>query len=334
MGFLYSQFFVTPKIPTTPLNGQTLIITGSNTGLGFEAARHIARLNPTKLILAVRNLEAGAKARDEIIATTSCDPSIIEVWRLDLASFSSVLAFADRVSKDLDRLDGISLNAGVQTVKFELVEGFERTVTINVISTFLLALAVLPKLRETARRFNIKPRLSIVSSETHAWTSFVEKNTPEGQSILATLSDPNTKTMMMRYMTSKLMEVLLFRHLAPLITAQQTSPSSPEEQRGEVIVNILNPGFCYSDLVREEGILMKTMQALLARTREMGGRPIAAGLIAGPESNGMYMHDGVVDQAALSHFVLSEEGEKCAERLWLEVKEALEGVRKGVTLGL
>lgn len=192
MGFLYSQFFITPSVPTTDLTGQTLIITGSNTGLGFTAAQHIARLQPTRLILAVRTPSKGEKARQDIINSIpdfDTNKTAIEVWQLDMSSFCSILAFSNRCSRDLDRLDGTSLNAGIQVSKFELMEGYESTVTVNVISTFLLAIALLPNLRELARKHNIEPRVSIVSSETHAWASFPEKTTPQGQSILKAMSD-------------------------------------------------------------------------------------------------------------------------------------------------
>lgn len=91
MGVFYnhfhSQLFVQPKYPTQSFAGQTIIITGSNVGLGKEAARHIARLGASKLILAVRNVEAGEEAKRDIENTTKCGKSVIEVWKLDLASY-------------------------------------------------------------------------------------------------------------------------------------------------------------------------------------------------------------------------------------------------------
>ena len=58
MGFLAmirSQLFASLEYPTTSCEGKTIIVTGSNTGLGKEAARHFARLGADKVILAVRN---------------------------------------------------------------------------------------------------------------------------------------------------------------------------------------------------------------------------------------------------------------------------------------
>lgn len=67
----------------------------------------------------------------------------------------------------LDRLDVMLENAGLAVPKYEEFEGMESTVTVNVMSTFLMALLVLPKLRESAAKFNITPRLTIVASDAH-----------------------------------------------------------------------------------------------------------------------------------------------------------------------
>jgi len=332
MGFLYSQFFVTPSIPKTDLTNQILIITGSNTGLGLTAAQHIARLAPARLILAVRTISKGEKARQDIIDNIpEYNPSrtSIEVWQLDMSSFESVQAFADKCSAELDRLDGISLNAGIQTSTLELMEGYESTITVNVISTFLLAIALLPTLRASARKHKTNPRLSIVSSETHAWASFPEKATPPGHSILKAMSDPPKRISQARYMDSKLIQILVFRHLHGLIVS-----SSNNKSDSKVILNILNPGFCYSELGRDGNVMQDVLRFFLARTQEVGGRPIAAGLVASEKSDGKYMHDGVVDEGALSAYVKSDDGAEMGKRLWEELREIYEGVRAGITEGL
>ena len=48
LGFLYSQLFITPSYPTRSFTGETVIVTGSNVGLGYEAARHFVRLEELK----------------------------------------------------------------------------------------------------------------------------------------------------------------------------------------------------------------------------------------------------------------------------------------------
>jgi retinol dehydrogenase 12 len=48
-----------PPVVTADLTGKTVVVTGANIGLGFEAAKHLARMNPKKLIIAVRSQEKG-----------------------------------------------------------------------------------------------------------------------------------------------------------------------------------------------------------------------------------------------------------------------------------
>jgi NAD(P)-dependent dehydrogenase (short-subunit alcohol dehydrogenase family) len=314
MGFFYSQLFVRPAYPKTSFANQTVIVTGSNTGLGKEAARHIARLGAAKLILAVRNIKAGNDAKLDIEKTTKCDSSIIEVWSLDLASYDSVKSFADRASK-LPRLDAVVENAGIATGEFSLAEGHERTITVNVISTFLLALLLLPKLKETRTKFNTSPRLTIVSSEVHAWTKFPEGNAPEVFPAL----DVKGPSWGERYMTSKLLEVLAFKQLAPKLDSSG------------VILNILNPGLCHSELGREGSIVLEIMKFFLARTTEVGSRTLVAAAEEGTPSHGKYMHDAKPDDGELSKFVTSKEGKVASEKVWKELSKILEEIQPGVT---
>lgn len=128
--FLYSQFFITPPAPKTDLTGRTLIVTGSNTGLGKEIATHYVRLNAEKVIIACRSLDKGEAAKSDIEAQTG-RKGVLEVWQLDLGSYESVKQFAEK-AKSLKRIDSLVENAGIQTDEFRLVEGSESTVTVNV----------------------------------------------------------------------------------------------------------------------------------------------------------------------------------------------------------
>ncbi|KIW67798.1 hypothetical protein PV04_07025 [Phialophora macrospora] len=318
MGFLYSQLFVRPSAPTRSFAGETVIITGSNTGLGKEAARHIARLGASKIILAVRNTKAGEDAKRDIEKTTACDRSVIEVWPLDLASYDSVKAFADRASK-LPRIDVLLENAGIAATKYSQAEGHERTITVNVVSTFLLALLLLPKLKATARQFNTSPRLVIVSSEVHAWTKFAEWQQPTDQ-IFPTLDGEKTANMGERYPTSKLLEVLVVRQLAPKLAGSG------------VALNMLNPGLCQSELSREsDSIVFDILKFFLARSTELGSRTLVAAAAAGPDSHGKYMTNGKVNDGALSRFVKSKDGEVASEKVWHALSDILEMISPGVT---
>ena len=317
MDFLYSQLLVRPIYPTRSFAGETVIVTGSNVGLGKEAARHIARLGASKLILAVRNVKAGEDAKRDIEATTNCGAGVIEVWNLDLSSYESVKTFAARAAK-LDRIDVLLENAGIAVSKYSESEGHERTITVNVISTFLLALLLLPKLKATATKFNTTPRLVIVSSEVHKMTQFAEGKLPVGQ-IFPALDGEKTANMGERYQTSKLLEVLAIRQIAPQIAASG------------VILNNLNPGLCHSELGRDGPLLLTIMKFFLARSTEVGSRTLVAAAAAGEESHGKYMTDCKVAEGALSPFVRSQEGDEVGRKVWAELRGILEEIQPGVT---
>jgi NAD(P)-dependent dehydrogenase (short-subunit alcohol dehydrogenase family) len=318
MGFLKSQFLITPAYPTQTFKDQTIIVTGSNVGLGLEAARHFVRLNAATVILAVRNRPAGEAAKASIQASHPQSQTNIEVWDLDLASYASILAFAEKVSQ-LPRLDVLLCNAGIVATTFNLAEGHERTITVNVISTLLLGLLVLPTLRKSAEKYGTKPRLTTVVSEVHAWTKFPEQ---KAANTFVALDDQKKTNMSERYQTSKLLQVLLIRELVARMKDQS------------VVVNMLNPGLSHSQLGRDAGVGLKILKMIMARPTEVGARTLVAGAGAGEESHGKYMTDGKVDDSALSKFVRSEEGKKVQEKVWGELSEILEKIRPGVTSDL
>jgi len=317
-GFLYRQLLVTPPIPKTRFDGKTVIVTGSNVGLGLEAARHFGRLGAARLILAVRDLSKGEAAKKSIDQTLHRSPSPVTVCELDLSSYESVKQFAERVYKELDRVDVVCENAGIATGVFRLTEMDESTITTNVVSTFLLAFLLLPKLKETAQRFNTLPTLTITSSEVHHFTAFPEKNEPE---IFASLSDKSKANMYDRYNVSKLLEIFCVREMV-----SRTGSSYP------VTINCLNPGFCQSELAREAGWYLYIMGLLLARSTEVGSRTILAAAGAGAETHGQYMSESLVTEP--SEFVRSKEGERAQKKVWAELMAKLETIIPGVTANL
>ena len=179
--------------PSHSFTGQTIIITGSNTGLGFEAAAHYVRLGATKVILAVRSLSKGHDAKRQIESrktaptapTGSSSDTVIEVWQLDMSSYESIREFAQRASS-LPRIDILLENAGVIPSGWQTAEGSELTMTVNVYGTFLLALLMMPVLRRSGQRHNTVPTLTVVTSDTHHMTPFKEA---KKEDIVATLDD-------------------------------------------------------------------------------------------------------------------------------------------------
>lgn len=323
MGFLYSQLFVTPKYPTESFEDRVVIVTGANVGLGFEAARHFARLNAAKVILAVRNVAAGAQAQKSIEQSTK-RAGVCEVWELDLASYASVRAFAQRAAAQLDRIDVLMENAGIATSKFSRAEGHERTITVNVIGTFLLGLLLLPKLKETAAKFPSAPppHWTIVSSEVHAWTDLPEHRSAN---TFVALDDEKSARMSARYPASKLIEVLAVRELATATAMKDNYP---------VILNMLNPGLCHSQLSRDGPWIFAVFKFFLARSTEVGSRTLVAAAAAGANSHGAYMTDGKVANGALSSWVRSADGERAQKKVWKELCQILEDIEPGVTTSL
>ncbi|KAI9931404.1 hypothetical protein ASPWEDRAFT_105343 [Aspergillus wentii DTO 134E9] len=311
--FLYKQLFVTPDYPTRPYTDQTVIVTGANVGLGLEAARHIARLNAAKVILAVRNTAAGEEAKQSIEASTG--RSVCEVWHVDLSSYTSVVDFAQRASK-LPRLDAVIANAAVAPATFKKAEGHEQTITVNVISTLLMGLLLLPTLRDTAIKYNTQPHLTFVVSGIHQSAKFAELKSPN---TLAAFDNPTSFESMDRYATSKLVQILVIRELVDRLSDSR------------VVVNMLNPGLCHSQLARDAGWGLWFMKLLLARSTEVGSRTLVLSANLGPDSHGAYTDDGKVDNEELSEFVRSEAGRDAQKKMWREISAVLEEFQPGVT---
>jgi NAD(P)-dependent dehydrogenase (short-subunit alcohol dehydrogenase family) len=229
--FISRQFIHWPPAPTASFEGKTVIVTGSNVGLGLEACRQMVRLGASKVILACRNVEKGEAAAKDIQATTSCSSDTLHVWHLDLNSYASVQAFSDKAKAQLPRLDVLIGNAGLQTRSFRMTEDNEEQITVNVVSLFLLGFLLHPKLHETAVKHNTQTHFTVTASELYEVAKFTEREAPTGQ-LFATLNNQSKANMADRYNVSKLLEILIIKQLAVL------SPLSS----GKVIVNCVAPG--------------------------------------------------------------------------------------------
>jgi len=142
--------------------GKTYIVTGANTGLGFEAAQHLVAAKAATVILAVRNVAAGKDAVARIEAQTGTT-GVAEAWELDMASYDSIRAFSQR-AQSLHRIDGLIENAGVILFQRSESEGHLTTVTVNLIGTVLLAILMLPKMSKAAKSTDAVAHLSFVTS--------------------------------------------------------------------------------------------------------------------------------------------------------------------------
>ncbi len=124
-----------------------IIVTGANSGIGFEAAREFAR-NGAQVVLACRNLEKAQVALDAIM--TELPDAQAKIMQLDLASQSSVHQFAQAFQARHDRLDVLVNNAGIMMVPYGTTEdGFERQLGTNHLGHFALTGLLIDHLLKT-----------------------------------------------------------------------------------------------------------------------------------------------------------------------------------------
>jgi len=321
--FVARQATRIPPAPVVDLTGKNVIVTGSNTGLGFESALGLAKLKPARLIVACRNVQKGENAAQKI----RDDPAVssetsVEVWQLDLADFASVKAFVEKVNKELARLDIVIENAGLTTMKYNTTkDGWEVLTQVNVISTFLLAIALIPLLRKTASLYSPTekpPRMVIVSSDSQHWTSFKARKEPN---IFKALNDPAKFEGPSRYATSKLMEVFLARELA-----ERVNSATPE-----IGICTVHPGMCHSDIAKEmtSNIIIRVIFGLItgifARTTAQGGAVLNHAALCDLDlKKGEYLSECHVAETA--KIVTGLEGKKIQEKLWEELMSIFDGL--------
>ncbi|KAK8072971.1 short-chain dehydrogenase/reductase family protein [Apiospora saccharicola] len=265
-----------PIAAGTTLDGQTAIITGSNTGLGLEAARQLLRLNLSRLILAVRSRAKGDVAAE--VLRHEFPHAQIEVWILDMEDPKSVSAFAVKCDQDLGRIDIVILNAGVQN-KDAVVSaktGNEQTFQVNYLSTVMLATLLLPILKAKAGPAGKPARLTVVTSTTAYFADF-DHERPILLQFGADKYDP-TKW----YAREKLLQMIFVRNLSTLMDPDQ------------VIINTVCPGLVGETEIWRTLNTKIILRYLFSAYFTLFGRSLAEGastyvhavVVAGRESHG------------------------------------------------
>ncbi|EHA23352.1 hypothetical protein ASPNIDRAFT_37359 [Aspergillus niger ATCC 1015] len=318
--FFYNQFCAKPNWPpaTTNLSGQVAIITGGNTGLGFECASQLLSLQLSHLILAVRSLEKGEAAAAKLRAVNPT--STIDVWPLDMSSYDSIQSFAKRVENNLSRLDIAILNAGVRQAQFTTnpSTGHEETIQVNYLSTMLLAILLLPSLRDKSPK-GVPGRLTIVSAALSLLPSLPNvKDAP----LLKLFDRPDTYDANGIYCMSKLLAHAFLYKLVEYVGAD------------DVIVNLADPAFVKgTDLSRDSPGLAKAGLAvfgvLTGRTVKVGASTfIDAAVLKGKESHGCFLMSWKIEPFNASLY--TPEGKQSIEQLWQETMDELDfaGVRR------
>jgi NAD(P)-dependent dehydrogenase (short-subunit alcohol dehydrogenase family) len=206
-----------------PQHGKLVVVTGSNSGTGKEAARRLAGAG-ARVIMAVRSPEKGEVARADILGEHP--GAQIEVRRLDLAELASVREFADGLLAEEDGLDLLLNNAGVMTppTRHVTVDGFELQFGTNFLGPFLLTNLLLPTLlRNKISRVVTMTSMAAIAGRI----DFDDLNSERSYSRLAA------------YSQSKLADHMLGKHLALLA-----------EQRGWGLLSTLaHPGYTRTNLL-------------------------------------------------------------------------------------
>ncbi|KAF9443635.1 NAD(P)-binding protein [Macrolepiota fuliginosa MF-IS2] len=321
--FIRDQWTEVPPVVHVNLKGKTVVVVGANTGLGFEAAQHFAKMDAGRLVLACRSREKGEAAVERLKQETGYSKA--ELWLVDLADFASVRAFVDQALENLERLDILVMNAAAAPRHsfISTKDGWETSLQVNNLSSPLLALLLLPRVLETAKQHRTIPRIVIVSSEVHFWTKFEDKvlDSPNAFEVLGSEEYCTPQIMKSRYLDTKLLNVFFTRAFNSRIKDQP------------IIVNTVNPGFCRTELNRNmTGLVTWLFELLLGRTAEQGGRQLIWAAVGTPNGDegaldslkGAYISLADIHQP--SDFVLGEEGKKKEDKLWSDLISTLEKV--------
>ncbi|UKZ72408.1 hypothetical protein TrVFT333_000037 [Trichoderma virens FT-333] len=314
-----------PSDPKVSFTGKTVLVTGANTGLGFEAAIKYSALGADKLILGVRSVEKGEVAKKQILERTGRKSDTIDIVTVDLIDYASVQAFVLALEAKTDHLDVALLCAGLGNPSYvKAATGWEMAIQVNVLSTALMAILLLPLLRKTAASGR-QPRLTFVESVGH------ESVKKEWFSATGSLLKASNQEEGWDAAKSYSMVKLLGMADMDLVARATANNSSG------IIVNAVCPGLCKTDLGRNFNLATKVFmvpfQAVFARTAEQGARSLVSATALGPESHGKFWNHDILypmgDLARDEDFMKTTEAEilEVIEKLQPNVQQILNGTR-------
>lgn len=280
--------------------GKTVLVTGANTGLGFEAAVKYVALGAEKLIIAVRSTAKGEEAKRRILERTGRSSSEVDIAILtvDLSDCASVQEFVRNLGQETRHLDVALLNAGLGNPRFvESPAGWEMALQVNVLSTALMAVLLLPLLRATAAARGRAVHMTFVNSHTHGMVQ-KEWYAPAGGSLLNAANEREKWDATRSYSMVKLIGIAVMQAVAGAATS--SSPSSTDPKQPGIIVNAVCPSLCKTDLGRNFGTMSHVsgffFQAAFARTAEEGSRSLVSATALGPESHGRFWYHDVLSE--------------------------------------
>lgn len=287
-------------------SGKCFIVTGANTGIGFEVSRVLAARG-ARVLLACRNQ---AKAETAMAAIRRKAPGAdLSFLPLDQADLASVRAAAEAAARE-PRIDALINNAGVMTPPLTRTrQGFELQFGVNHLGTFALTSLLLPKLAQTQGS-----RVVVTSSIAHRGAKIDWDD----------LNAEVNYSRMRRYSASKLANALFFLELDRRLRAD----GSPVTAVG------CHPGMAATELGRYMGPaqLLLPLARLLLNTAAMGAwpalqaatAPVAPGSYYGPI--GFREVRGISGEASRSAEARNPE---TARRLW-DASIAMTGIDPGL----
>ncbi|GLV34001.1 Retinol dehydrogenase 1 [Carabus blaptoides fortunei] len=216
------------------LRDKVVLITGANSGIGYETAKELARRG-AKVILACRDMDKAIGAITRIQQSLQSCNNLVPM-QLDLGSLHSVQAFVEELSRTESQIDILINNAGVSYPKSKdevqrTSDGFEIHFGVNHLGHYLLTRLLLPKLRAAAPG----SRVIIVSSLLHQKANIYLAD-------LNAVSDAHTPTRTPEYNNSKLANAYFGCELAARV------------QQDGVGVYTVCPGWVYTGLFRNHHI--------------------------------------------------------------------------------
>jgi NAD(P)-dependent dehydrogenase (short-subunit alcohol dehydrogenase family) len=284
------------------LTGRIAIVTGANTGIGYETARALAAKG-AQVTLACRSPDKG---EDAVRRLKDLVPEArLEFRALDLSDLESVQRFAEGFAEDHDRLDLLINNAGVMMPPYgKTKQGFELQFGVNHLGHFALTLRLLQRLSKTPGS-----RVVTVSSQAHR----------QGVIDFDDLSWERKKYKPMpSYGQSKLANLLFMFELERKLKAAGL----------DVTAAAAHPGWTGTDLQRHVG-LFQALNHLFAMPRPQGALPTLRAATAPDVKGGDYFGPhGIYEMRGYPKKVGSTDAARSLEdaaRLW-EVSESLTGV--------
>ncbi|UUN29956.1 SDR family NAD(P)-dependent oxidoreductase [Streptomyces sp. FIT100] len=287
--------------------GRTAVITGANTGLGFETAAALAERG-AHVVLAVRNLDKGKDAADRI--TARAPGAAVTLQRLDLSSLDSVRTAAAELRTTHERIDLLINNAGVMwTPKSTTADGFELQLGTNHLGHFALTGLLLDRILPVPGS-----RIVTVSSGAHRFGASIHFDDLQSERRYSRTG---------AYGQSKLANLLFAYELQRRLAGKGTTLSVAA-----------HPGGSNTELARNASPLVQTLfdrllVPLMTQDAAHGALPslraatdprVTGGQYYGPDGMGeMRGHPKVVKSNAKSHDTAVQ------RRLWA-VSEELTGV--------